>query len=318
MSLTSLSSAPAQSAEAAHSATQAHPSTRDDSLWSVGSIYFLVLAALAAVYVPVLVGLYQDWGHNPNYSHGFIIPFAVGFFVWQQRAELRALPRRPTQWGLILALFSQAQYLVGYLGAEYFLQRTSLLLLLAGIILYVWGWAHLRVHLFSLTLLFLAIPLPDLIFNAIAFPLQLLASAWAAALLNLCAIPVFREGNILVLPQRTLDVAEACSGIRSLFSLLALGMMVAYFVPARWWVRVALVLSAVPIALATNAGRIAATGLLGHFFGPQYSEGFFHEFSGWVIFVLAFLIMLAEASLISRWARKRTQPPPGDAKAAPA
>lgn len=276
-----------------------------DSAWSLASLYAVVLVALAAVYAPVVWSLFYDWQHNPNYSHGFIIPFAVAFFVWQQRAELKALPRKPTQWGLVLAIYSQVQYMIGYLGAEFFLQRTSLLLLAAGIILYIWGWSHLRVHLFSLVLLLLAIPLPDLIFNAIAFPLQLLASAWAAALLNLCSIPVFREGNILVLPQRTLDVAEACSGIRSLFSLLALAMMVAYFVPARWWVRLGLVLSAVPIALATNAGRIAATGLAGRYLGPQYSEGFFHLFSGWLIFIVAFVIMLIEASLLSRWARRR-------------
>lgn len=276
-----------------------------DSFWSVTSLYGIVLLALAAVYAPVVWSLLYDWQHNPNYSHGFIIPFAVAFFVWQQRDQLKALPRKPTQWGLVLALYSQFQYMVGFLGAEFFLQRTSLLLLAAGIILYIWGWAHLRVHLFSLVLLFLAIPLPELIFNAIAFPLQLLASAWAAALLNLCTIPVFREGNILVLPQRTLDVAEACSGIRSLFSLLALAMMVAYFVPVRWWVRLALVLSAVPIALATNAGRIASTGLAGRYLGPQYSEGFFHLFSGWLIFVVAFAALLVEASLISRWARRR-------------
>ncbi|MGH9483404.1 MAG: exosortase/archaeosortase family protein, partial [Terriglobales bacterium] len=247
--------------------------------WPVVATYALALAALALVYIPVLVGLGQDWLTNPNYSHGFIIPVAVAFVIWQQRHQLRLLPRRPSAWGLALALFSQVVYLVGYLGAEFFLQRTSLLLLAAGGILYLYGAAQLRAHLFSLTLLLLAIPLPALIFNAIAFPLQLLASAWAAALLRLCTIPVFREGNILVLPQRTLDVAEACSGIRSLFSLLALGMLVAYFVPVRFWVRLGLVLSAVPIALAANAFRIAASGLLGRWFGPEASEGFFHLFS---------------------------------------
>src|SRR6185312_15387628 len=174
-----------------------------DSRWSVGSIYFVVLAALSVVYVPVLLGLGYDWIHNPNYSHGFIIPFAVGFVVWQQREQLRRLPARPSHWGLAMVLVSQAVYLVGYLGAEYFLQRTSLLLLLAGALVYLSGWQLLRTQLFSLTLLLLAIPLPAIIFNAIAFPLQLLASSWAAFLLNLCSIPVYRSGNILMLPQRT-------------------------------------------------------------------------------------------------------------------
>jgi len=207
---------------------------RGESRWSVGSIYGLALGALAIVYVPVLAGLGSDWYSNPNYSHGFIIPFAVAFIVWQQRARLRAVPAQPSHWGLALVLLSQAEYLVGYLGAEYFLQRTSLLLLIAGGIVFLFGWQHLRLQLFSLTLLLLAIPLPQLVFNAIAFPLQLLASSWAAALLTLCGIPVFRQGNILLLPQRALDVAEACSGIRSLFSLISLAMLVVYFVPVRF------------------------------------------------------------------------------------
>ncbi len=312
MPTTLYSAAPLASAPAANAAAAA----RAESRWSVGSIYALVLGALALVYVPVLGGLGYDWATNPNYSHGFIIPFAVAFFIWQQRAELQALPARPTQWGLVLAVFSQAVYVVGYLGAEFFLQRTSLLLLLAAAILYIWGWAHLRVHLFSLTLLFLAIPLPELIFNAIAFPLQLLASAWAATLLRLCSIPVFRQGNILVLPQRTLDVAEACSGIRSLFSLIALAMMVAYFVPVRFWVKLWIVLSSVPIALAANALRIMATGLIGAYFGAEYSEGFFHAFSGWLIFVFAFALLLVEAGLIARWLGRRAAPAPPPAAGA--
>ena len=285
---------------------------RGESRWSVGSIYGLALGALAIVYVPVLAGLGSDWYSNPNYSHGFIIPFAVAFIVWQQRARLRAVPAQPSHWGLALVLLSQAEYLVGYLGAEYFLQRTSLLLLIAGGIVFLFGWQHLRLQLFSLTLLLLAIPLPQLVFNAIAFPLQLLASSWAAALLTLCGIPVFRQGNILLLPQRALDVAEACSGIRSLFSLISLAMLVVYFVPVRFWVKLTIVLSAVPIALCTNAGRIAASGLLGRWFGPEYSEGFFHAFSGWLIFLVAFLALLGEASLLRRWtAHAGTRPQAG-------
>ncbi|MGH9393284.1 MAG: exosortase, partial [Terriglobales bacterium] len=271
-----------------------------DSRWSVGSIYALALVGLALVYVPVIAGLVGDWATNPNYSHGFVIPFAVAFLVWQQRDQLRALPAKPSHWGLALALVSQAVFLIGFLGAEFFLQRTSLLLLIAGGILYLYGWKHLRLQLFSLLLLLLAIPLPTILFNAVAFPLQLLASAWAAGLLHLSVIPVFREGNIIELPQRTLDVAEACSGIRSLFSLIALAMLVAYFVPAKAWVRVLLVLSSVPLALAANAFRIAASGWLGRWFGPAASEGFFHAFSGWLIFVFAFGGLLAEAALLSR------------------
>ncbi len=294
----SVVTAPAESATTAPSAAGRRP-------WL--TVYGLALGALALVYVPVLIHLVEDWATDPNYSHGFVIPFAVAYFVWQQRRQLRALPARPSAWGLAIILVSQAEYLVGYLGAEFFLQRTSLLLLIAGGIVYLYGWRHLRLHLFSLALLFMAIPLPAIVFNAIAFPLQLLASAWAAALLTLSGIPVFREGNVLALPFRTLDVAEACSGIRSLFSLIALAMMVAYFVPGRFWVKLGLVVSAVPLALAANAFRIFATGWMGRLFGPEYSEGFFHAFSGWLIFVIAFFGLLLEASLLTRWARRKAR-----------
>lgn len=277
----------------------ATPAASTDSRWSVASIYAVFFACLGLIYVPVLITLGKDWAIDANYSHGFVVPFAVAYIVWHQRAQLRALPARPSQWGLALAALSQVEFLVGRLGAEFFLQRTSLLLLIVGAIVYLYGWAHLRLQLFSLALLLLAIPLPAIIFNAIAFPLQLLASAWASALLNLCSIPVFREGNILVLPQRTLDVAEACSGIRSLFSLITLAMLVAWFMPARFWRRALLVASAVPFALLANALRIALSALIGQWFGEQYSEGFFHAFAGWLVFLFAFALLLLLASLLS-------------------
>jgi exosortase len=297
----SVSSAPTIRPEVRADATPDQAASARSKPW----VYGLAIVALALVYVPVLAGLAGDWAANPNYSHGFVIPFAVAYLLWQQRARLRALRLRPSAWGWVLAVGSQAVYLVGYLGAEFFLQRTSLLILIAGAIVILFGWRHLRTQLFSLALLLLAIPLPVLIFNAVALPLQLLASSWAAWLLNLTGIPVFRSGNILILPQRALDVAEACSGIRSLFSLIALAMLVAYFVPARFWVRLGLVLSAVPIALATNAFRIAATGVLGQWFGAAASEGFFHEFAGWLIFVVAAAVLVAEAATVIWFLQRR-------------
>ncbi|MGH9486273.1 MAG: exosortase [Terriglobales bacterium] len=269
-----------------------------------------MLAALVLVYAGTAVKLVQDWSTNPNYSHGFLIPFAIAFFLWQERDRLARLPRRPSRLGLVLVVYSQAQYLLGVLGAERFLQATSFLFLAAGIIMLLWGWAHLKVVSFEFLLALVAIPLPAIIFNEIAFPLQLIASRWAAALLNFCGVPVFRSGNILQLPFRALDVAEACSGIRSLFSLLALALMVAYFLPLRRWGKTLFVLSAVPIAIVANAIRIAATGLLGQYVGQEYATGFFHEFSGWVIFVLAFGLLLFEAALLQRG---RRHPPKGAA-----
>ncbi|MGH9476781.1 MAG: exosortase [Terriglobales bacterium] len=279
------------------------PLRRDPYLWLRTSWY--VLAALLLVYAGTTWRLIENWQIDPNYSHGFVIPFAIAFFLWIERRRLAALPVKPSRLGLLLIVYSQLQYLLGYLGAELFLQRTSFLFLAAGAVLLLWGWMHLRAVSFEFLLALLAIPLPALVFNQIAFPLQLIASRWAAALLTLTGVPVFRQGNVLQLPFRALDVAEACSGIRSLFSLFALALMVAYFLPLRRWLKWAFVLSAVPIALVANAIRIAATGLLGQYVGQEYATGFFHEFSGWVIFVIAFALLLAESVLLTRWAARR-------------
>lgn len=262
--------------------------------------WWYLLLVLAVMWAPVLAGLLDDWNSNPNYSHGFLIPFAVVYFLWVKREILRASVQAPATAGLALMGLAIPVYLVGLLGAEFFMQRCSMLLFVAGMIAFFWGWRCLRETSFVFTLAFLAIPLPAIIFNAIAFPLQLIASAWAAGLLRLIGIPVFQQGNILQLPQQVLNVAEACSGIRSLISLMTLALMVAWFLPVRRWVQAGLVAAAIPVALIANALRIALTGILGKYLGPEYSEGFFHLFSGWLIFLVAFVLLLGLASVVSR------------------
>ncbi len=262
--------------------------------------WWYLLLVLTMLWTPVMAGLLDDWNRNPNYSHGFLIPFAVVYFLWIKRNALKISVRAPSTAGLALMILSVALYLVGLLGAEFFIQRCSMLLLIAGMMAFFWGWRCVHETAFVFTLAFLAIPLPAVVFNAIAFPLQLIASAWAAVLLRLAGIPVFQQGNILQLPQQVLNVAEACSGIRSLISLMTLALMVAYFLPVRRWAQAGFVAAAIPVALIANALRIAFTGLLGRYLGPEYSEGFFHLFSGWLIFVVAFALLLGLASVISR------------------
>lgn len=262
--------------------------------------WWYLLLLLVVMWTPVISGLLDDWNRNPNYSHGFLIPFAVAWFLWVKREKLIASVQAPARTGAVLMLAAMAVYMVGLLGAEFFLQRCSMLLFVAGMVAFFWGWRCLRETGFVFTLAFLAVPLPAILFNAIAFPLQLKASAWAAGLLRLVGIPVFQQGNILQLPQQVLNVAEACSGIRSLISLITLALMVAYFLPIRRWLQAAFVAAAVPVALIANALRIALTGILGKYFGPKYSEGFFHLFSGWLIFLVAFALLLGLASMMSR------------------
>jgi exosortase len=268
---------------------------------------WLALAVtVGLIYWKILRDLALDLWKTDDYSHGILLPFALAYLVHQKKDYLKDIPIRWSWFGLLVVLGSQAINIVGYLGAEFFLQRISLVFLLAGVILFVYGWKHLWESAFALLLIALAVPLPKLIFNAVAFPLQLIASSWAEWFLQVLNIPVFREGNILVLPNMTLSVAEACSGIRSLMSLITLGVMVAYFLPFRWWLRALFIATTIPIAVITNAFRVSGTGVLAHHYGQAAAEGFFHTFSGWLVFVCAFALLLLEVTLILRLKIART------------
>jgi exosortase len=265
----------------------------------------LLLGGLALVYWRVFQKLIYDWGHDDNYSHGFlIIPIAL-YFVWERRHRLLALPVRPTTFGLVIFAGGILVLIAGLLGSELFLSRISLIGVVGGIILFLFGWAHLRALTFPLLFLLLMIPLPALIFNQIAFPLQLLASRAGEFAISTANIPVLREGNVLVLASTTLEVAEACSGIRSLISLLALGIVFGYFTDSRVWVRLLIALSTIPVAIVSNGARVAGTGIAAHHWGAGVAEGFFHEFSGWVVFAVAFALMLVLQQLIVRLAPNR-------------
>ena len=260
----------------------------------------LLILGIALVYWQVLRKLLYDWANDGNYSHGFlIVPIAL-YFVWERRAKLQQITLRPTAFGLVVFVGSIFVLLAGLLGAELFLTRISLLGVLIGIILFLLGWAHLRALAFPLAFLLLMIPLPAIIFNQIAFPLQLLASRAGEFAISSADIPVLREGNVLVLANTSLEVAEACSGIRSLISLLTLGIVFGYFTDPRGWVRTVIALSTIPVAIISNGARVAGTGIAAHRWGPAVAEGFFHEFSGWVVFIVAFVLMLALQQLIVR------------------
>jgi exosortase D (VPLPA-CTERM-specific) len=280
------------------------PATR----WLRGE--WILVAALGLVYAPTLWHLAKTWWTNPDYSFGLFIPFIVLFFLWQKRDKLRTQPARPARIGLLVIVASQVIYLLGFLGSEFFLQGFSLIVLLAGLILAARGWAAFREASFLLLLLLLSIPLPAIIFNAAAFPLQLIASSWAESIFRLLHIPVFREGNLLQLDKITLNITEACSGIRSLASLLTAGVVVSYFLPSRWWLRTIFVLSTIPVALVANALRVVGTGLLGEFVGERWATGFYHLFAGWLVFVVAFCVLCGEWAIIQRLSG-RPRPAPG-------
>jgi exosortase len=260
----------------------------------------VAVAALGLLYVPVLVRLARDWLTDDNYSHGvLILPLAV-YFVWERRARLMAATARPTGAGLAVIVGGLGLLMAGTLGAELFLTRVSLIAVLAGATLFLKGGDALRVLSFPLAFLGLMIPIPAILFNQIAFPLQLIASQVGQAGLQLLGIPVLREGNVIVLAHATLEVAEACSGIRSLVSLLTLGVIYGYFTDPRGPVRTAIALSAVPIAVITNGTRVAGTGVAAHYYGAEAAQGFFHTFSGWLVFAAGFVLLLGLGRLVLR------------------
>jgi exosortase len=265
----------------------------------------ILSAVVAILYYDILRRLVGNWVEDSNYSHAFLVPLFAGFLVWERRDRWRTTPVRPEFSGLLLIFGAMVLLLLGTLGAEFFLSRLSFVILLGGLALYFAGWPASRTLLAPWLLLFLMIPLPVIIFNQIAFPLQTLASGLASSLLTLLHVPVVREGNVISLPSITLNVVEACSGIRSLMSLGTLALMYGLVAERRIWMRSLLVLFAVPAAVGANALRIVGAALLGQYAGPQYAVGFFHAFSGWLIFVLTVGLLVGLHVAESRIARRR-------------
>ncbi len=253
--------------------------------------FVLLAASFALLYHHVIARLVHDWYVDNNYSHGFLIIPIAFYFIWERRAKLKEATRKPSSWGLVILLGSMALLLAGVLGSELFLTRISILGTIAGATLFLYGWNHLKILVLPIAFLLLMIPIPAIIFNQIAFPLQLLASRFGEMALMACQVPVLREGNVINLANTSLEVAEACSGIRSLISLLTLGIVYGYFIDSRIWIRMILIFGTIPIAIAANGIRVAGTGLAAHFYGPEAAQGFFHSFSGWIIFIAAFIMM---------------------------
>ena len=260
-------------------------------------------AALAVLtgwlYFHILFRLAAQWTKDPDFSHGFFVPLFSLYVLWSIRKDLAKLRPHPSWWGLLILIFGVCVLLLGALGAELFLSRVSLLIVIAGLIIFFEGWQFFRAILFPWAFLLLMVPLPALLFNQVTFPLQIVASKVAATVLPWLGVPVLREGNVVNLPAMPLEVAEACSGIRSLLSLTTLAIIYGYLMETRNWVRVALALASIPIAVVANGFRIVGTGLLVQYWDPAKAQGFFHEFSGWLVFVASLLMLFVLHKILS-------------------
>ena len=267
----------------------------------------LLVLLIALLYHGILASLVADWWTDPNDSHGFIVPIFCAWVIWKERKRLAATPRKPSWYGLLVITGALGLLVLGVLGAELYLSRTSLLFLLAGLAIQFRGWRFFQATLFAWAVLFLMVPLPAIIFNQITLPLQFQASRLASGMLELVGVPVLREGNVIHLPSLTLDVVEACSGLRSLVSLITLAVLYGYLFERRSWRRLLLVLVAAPIAVVANGVRIMGSGILGQYWGPDKAEGFFHMFTGWLIFVISFSLMMIFHAALS-WFGRETKP----------
>jgi exosortase len=259
----------------------------------------VVAACVLLAYAPVLMHLAEQWWDEPDYSHGFLVPLFSAFVLWQKRDELRRVVPRPSWIGMLILCASLVVLFIGTLGAELFLQRISLLGVLAGLAVWFWGWRMLRIAAFPLVLLLLMIPLPGVIYYQIVFPLQILASRMATWILHrLDLFPVLREGNVIVLSSTRLEVAEACSGLRSLLSLLTIAVMYSYLAEKNNLTRWILCLLVLPIAVAGNAGRVVFAAIAVELGGASAVEGWSHTLSGLFLFFVSTLLLLVCHALI--------------------
>lgn len=265
-------------------------------------ILFTVLL-MGVLYSRIVPGMVSDWYHDPNYSHGFLVPLISAYFLYERRGQLRSSAVRPNNLGLLVVVGSLLLLIAGYVGTEYFSMRSSLIFLIAGIVLYWFGWEILKILALPIGYLLFMVPLPYIVYDAIAFPLKLFVAQYSVKALKAMSIIVLREGNIIMFPQVVLEVADACSGLRSLMSLLALSVAYAFLSQKVPWKRGVLIAAAVPIAIVTNGFRVIATGVLAQYWGARAAEGFFHEFAGLVVFGLAIVLLISTGALLKRVGR---------------
>ncbi|MFO7570251.1 MAG: exosortase/archaeosortase family protein [Smithellaceae bacterium] len=267
-----------------------------DDIMKLGILLLVVLV----LYSPTFKMFWYDWSHDDNYSHGFLVPFIVGYLVWTKRAQLGQLSPAPSWIGLLVLVGGVGLYILGTIGAEWFIRRASMIVVIGGLILYLYGMAYFRLLLFPLVYLIFMVPLPAIVYSAIAFRLQVLVSLISADVIRLVGIAVYRNGNILeVAKVGPLAVEEACSGMRSIMALLALSSLLAYILyktRVRQWILVAF---ALPVAVITNIFRVTMTGILAYHFGREMAEGWLHESFGWIVFVIAFALLWFVSTILN-------------------
>jgi len=263
-------------------------------------IMLLPAAAAAVYYHDVAAQLAVRWWNDPNYSHGFFVPLFSLYFLWENRSRLADIQWKGSLLGAPVIGLAAAMKAFSHLIFSPYVAGVSLIVLIAGIVLFCMGRRMMRRVWLPIAFLLLMLPLPGPVYEAIGLPLQRFAAVFAATVLHAVRIPVLREGNIIHFAGKSLEVAQACSGMRLLVGFVAMGIAVAHLSRKPLWHKAALVVSTFPIAILANAIRVAGTGVLYHCVSEQLAEGFFHAFSGWLLFVLAIGALMLESSALAK------------------
>ena len=258
-----------------------------------------VLALLGVLYAAVLADLATEWWTEPSSSYGMLVPAVAIWVAWLRRHEIASLPAVPDARGLWLAAFGCALLLTGELSAEFFLKRISFVVVLASITWIFWGKARLQRLGFVFVLLATMVPLPTIVYNALAAPLQLLASDIATRVAQALGVSVFRDGNIIHLANASLGVEEACSGLRSLSAMVVASLLLGFVEQMSRLGRTLLCVASIPLAVGINVLRVSATAVLADY-QLDYAMGFYHLFTGWLVFVAGFVALWTAARLSAR------------------
>ncbi len=265
----------------------------------------ITVGLVAALYSFILPDLAREWWTVDSSSYGMLIPPIALYLMWIGRGVTFAIPAQPDGRGLILVASACLIFLLGQLAAEFYLARISFVILLAGLTWTFWGLARLRTVAFPFVMLLTMVPLPGLIYNSLAAPLQLVASTAATDISQFLGVSIYRDGNIIFLANTSLGVAEACSGLNSLSSLIVGSLLLGFLEEGTLFGCVLLTLLSIPLAIAVNVIRVAGTALLADY-RPEYAMGFYHLFSGWLIFVFGFGMLWLLGKMIFRLTGKAT------------
>ncbi len=260
-----------------------------------------LLATIFLCYGQILFEMAKRWTVDPNYSHGFLIPLLSGYLLWRKKDAFSLSAINPELKGLPILVLGLFLMVLGKAGTIDFAMLFSFLMVLLGLIVFLLGTNITKSVLFPLSYLIFMIPLPSVFYNDLTFRLKLLASIIATKLLALIGMAVFREGNIIHLNETSLQVIDACSGLRSLISLLALAVLFAYFTQKSIWKRLSLVLLTIPITIFSNSCRLTVTAILVDHIGPQATEGFFHILTGIIMFVIALVLLMLCGTILKRF-----------------